>query len=290
MDEVPGRVTHPESTRILGVRLDPLDRAAAMERVIASLIAGTPLRIASVNLDVIRLARRDPSLAVALECADLALCDGKILQLVARAAGPAPPEQITGHDLVEACCALAAETESRVLLLGAAPRVAVRAAQRLALRYPGLVVAGEHGGRFAADGSAELAARLENRIRAFAPDFVFVGLGCPKQELWLERNLAHLGVTVGVGVGSVLDVLAGDLPRAPRWMQALALESLFQLLAAPRRYFTRYVLRDPPVLGATLIEALVRRAWRPRGVVSRLRGAVSRPRGVLVQERSRSAA
>lgn len=276
MDAIRGRVMDPASSRVLGVRLDPLDRKAAMERVIASLIDGAPLRIATVNLDFIRLARRDPRLAAALESADLALCDGKLLQLVVRVGGAAPPEQITGHDLVDDCCALAVETGKRVLLLGAAPGVAARAAHRLEMRHPGLVVAGEHGGWFGTDGVPEHATRLEKRFRAFAPHFVFVGLGCPKQELWLERNLAPLGITVGIGVGSVLDVLAGDLPRAPRWMRAGALESLFQLLAAPRRYLERYVLRDPPVLAAAVIEALGRRA--------------SRSRGVLVQERSRSAA
>lgn len=276
MDAIPSRMTPPEDTRVLGVRLDLLDRAAAIERVLRSLVEGMPLRIATINLDFIRLARRDSRLAAALESADLALCDGKLLQLVGRVGGSALPEQITGHDLVDICCALAAETGMRVLLLGAAPRVAVRAAQVLAARHPGLVVAGEHGGRFGADGTAQQAAKLENRIRAFAPDFVFVGLGCPKQELWLESNLARLGIRVGIGVGSVLDVLAGELPRAPRWMRACGLESLFQLLAAPRRYLERYVLRDPPVLAAAVIEALGRRA--------------SRSRGVLVQERSRSAA
>jgi N-acetylglucosaminyldiphosphoundecaprenol N-acetyl-beta-D-mannosaminyltransferase len=269
-------VTAPASSRVLGVRLDHLDRAAALGRVLHGLLEREPLRVATVNLDFIRLARRDAALAGALESADLALCDGQLLQLVGRVAGSAPPEQITGHDLVELCCALAAETGKRVLLLGAAPRVAARAAARLRELNPGLVVAGEHGGRFGPDGTAAQAARLENRVRAFAPDLVFVGLGCPKQELWLEQNLARLGITVGIGVGCVLDVLAGDLPRAPRWMRRCALESLFQALAAPRRYLARYVLRDPPVLGAALIEALGRRA--------------SRSRGVRVQERSRSAA
>lgn len=271
MDVAPGRLA---STRVLGVRLDPLDRTATLERVLRSLLAGTPLRIATVNLDFIRLARREPRLARALESADLALCDGKILQWVGRLGGSPPPAQITGHDLVEVCCALAAETGRRVLLLGAAPRVAFHAAQALAVRHPGLVVAGEHGGRFGADGEAQDPAWLEKRIRAFAPSFVFVALGCPKQELWLARNLARLGIPVGIGVGSVLDVLAGRLPRAPRWMRVSALESLFQLLAAPRRYFARYVLRDPPVLAAALAEALRRRLTGSRGV----------PR----QERSRS--
>jgi len=276
MDGLESGVARPESARVLGVRLDHLDPATTLERVLQSLVERTPLRIATINLDFIRLARRDPRLAAALESADLALCDGKILQLVGRLAGSAPPAQVTGHDLVDVCCALAAETRKRVLLLGAAPRVAVRAAQHLRARHPGLIVAGEHGGRFGVDGSAERAAWLENRIRAFAPDIVFVGLGCPKQELWLESNLARLGIMVGIGVGCVLDVLAGDLPRAPRWMRACALESFFQLLAAPRRYLTRYVLRDPPVLCAAVVEAFQ----------LRVRGS----RGVLVQERSRFSA
>jgi N-acetylglucosaminyldiphosphoundecaprenol N-acetyl-beta-D-mannosaminyltransferase len=262
--------------RILGVRLDPLERAAAIEHVLRSLLDGTPLRIATVNLDFIRLARREPRLAEALESADLATCDGKLLQWVVRLGGSAPPEQITGHDLVDACCALAAETGARVLLLGGAPRIAARAAQALRARHPGLVVAGEHGGRFDENGVPERAAVLEQRIRVFAPVFVFVGLGCPKQELWLARNLAPLGIRVGAGVGSVLDVLAGGLPRAPRWMQGAGLEALFQLLAAPRRYSARYVLRDPPVLALAILEAFQRR--------------VSWLRGGLVQERSRAGA
>jgi N-acetylglucosaminyldiphosphoundecaprenol N-acetyl-beta-D-mannosaminyltransferase len=264
------------STRVLDVRLDCLDRAATVARPLRALTTATPLCIATVNLDFVRLARTDGRLAAALERADLALCDGKLLQLVARAGGAAPPEQITGHDLVEVVCALAAELGKRVLLLGAAPRVAVRAARALAARHPGLVVAGEHGGRFGADGTTGRAAWLENRIRAFAPDVVLVGLGCPMQELWLEQNRARLGITVGIGVGSVLDVLAGDLPRAPRWMRACALESLFQVLATPRRYLARYVLRDPPVLWGALLEVLGRRATSSRGV--------------RVQERSRPAA
>ena len=274
MVELASRVATPPSTRVLGVRLDHVDLAGALERVVRALLERTTLRIATINLDFIRLARRDARLAAALESADLGLCDGKLLQLVGHVAGGAPPAQITGHDLVDPCCALAAEMGRRVLLLGAAPRVAARAASVLAARHPGLVVAGEHGGRFGADGTPANASRLENRIRAFAPDVVLVGLGCPKQELWLERDLARLGIPVGIGVGSVLDVIAGDLPRAPRWMQRCALESLFQLLAAPRRYGERYVLCDPPVLAAAIVEALGRR----------------RSRGVFVHARSRSVA
>lgn len=248
------------TNRVLDVRLDPLDRGAAIEHVLRSVLEGTRLRVATINLDVIRQAQRDARLGRILESAHLSLCDGKILQRVGQLGGALVPEQITGHDLVELGCALAAETRKRVLLLGAGPMVAVRAAQALAARHPGLVVAGEYGGRFDENGISDRAAVLEQRIRVFAPTFVFVGLGCPKQELWLARNQKRLGIPVGAGVGSVLDVLAGELPRAPRWMQVGALESLFQLLAAPRRYFRRYVLRDPPVLGAALVEALQRRA------------------------------
>ncbi len=260
-----------DNTRVLGVRLDPFDRAATMERVLRSVFEGTPLRIATIHLDLIRLAGRDPHLARALESADLALCNGKILQWIGCLAGRGLPEPITGHKLVDACCALAAETGRRVLLLGGAPRVAVRAAQRLAARHPGLMVAGEYGGRFDENGISDRAAVLEQRIRVFAPTFVFVGLGCSKQELWLAQNLVRLGIPVGIGVGKELDVLAGDLPR---WMQVGALEALFQLLAAPRRYFARYVLRHPPVLASAIFEALQRR--------------VTGSRGALVQERSRS--
>ena len=81
--------------------------------------------------------------------------------------------------------------------------------------------------------------------------------------MWIARNLKATGASVAIGLGGVFDTLSGRLPRAPRWMQASGMESLFQLAIAPRRYARRYLIDDPPTLASVAWRALVERMQRP---------------------------
>ena len=115
------------------------------------------------------------------------------------------------------------------------------AGRRLVAAYPGLVVAGHCEPPVAAID------RMPNRsivrlIQASRADVLLVALGHPKQELWIARHRHLLGVTVSIGVGCTLDLLAGKSKRAPRWMQGVGLEWLFRLSQEPRRLFARYVM------------------------------------------------
>jgi N-acetylglucosaminyldiphosphoundecaprenol N-acetyl-beta-D-mannosaminyltransferase len=84
--------------------------------------------------------------------------------------------------------------------------------------------------------------RVADAVRGAAPHVLFVALGAPKQEVWLQDHLAELGVPVGVGVGAAFDFVSGQVRRAPRWMRRVGLEWLFRVMVEPRRLWKRYAV------------------------------------------------
>jgi N-acetylglucosaminyldiphosphoundecaprenol N-acetyl-beta-D-mannosaminyltransferase len=168
-------------------------------------------------------------------------------------------------ELVDECCALAVETETSIFLLGAAPGVAVVAADRLRERFPRLRIVGVYAPPFEPLSEAENE-RILQTIDAARPDFLFVALGAPLQDQWIRQNRDRLDVPVCMGVGCVLDVLAGVVSRAPSWMQRAGLEWLFRLLQEPGRLWRRYIVDDVPALAWLVRRSLARSRTRsPRG-------------------------
>ena len=180
-------------------------------------------------------ARRDRAFAAAIAAADLIVADGVGVMLAARALGGGwgAVGRVTGMDLVEW---LAGPAAAPTFLLGGKPGVGARAAAMLADRFPAARVAGYWEG-----GSADEAddVRSVARIAAAGARAVLVAYGAPAQVLWVERNrfaLASSGVRAAIGVGGVMDYLAGTVPRAPAWMRALGLEWLYRLMRQPWRW------------------------------------------------------
>jgi N-acetylglucosaminyldiphosphoundecaprenol N-acetyl-beta-D-mannosaminyltransferase len=97
--------------------------------------------------------------------------------------------------------------------------------------------------------------RMVQLVREAAPGFLFVALGAPRQDLWIRDHLAQLGVPVAMGVGCVLDLLAGSVNRAPAWMQDSGLEWAYRLIQEPGRLWRRYLLTDLPMFGRLLLSA-----------------------------------
>lgn len=246
-----------------GVRIDPVDLPAAVDRLHAFLRSGRLNQIVTVNLDFVAIARRDPYFRDTLNAADLAVADGMPLVWVSRLTERPLPTRLTGIELVDECCRVAVETGTSVFLLGAAPGVAEIAAGCLCERFPGLRIAGVYAPPFGPL-SAEENERILRRVNAARPDFLFVALGAPQQDLWIRANRERLNASVAMGVGCALDLLAGRVSRAPGWMQRAGLEWLFRLLQEPGRLWRRYVVDDIPVLGWLVLQTLARgRAARP---------------------------
>ena len=194
--------------------------------------AGGAHQIATVNPEFLMKARCDAEFRATLQRAALCIPDGIGILWAARVRGAELRERVAGSDLVPLLAAEAAQYGWRIFYLGAAPGVAERTAQILAARYPGLIVAGCYAGSPAREEEDDIVAR----VRAARTDILLVAYGAPKQDLWLDRNLARTGAAVGIGVGGSFDFIAGISRRAPRWVQRMGLEWLYRLAREPWRW------------------------------------------------------
>lgn len=251
--------------RILGVDLDQAGMADVLERLDGFVREGKPRQVVTVNLQFVSEARNNPVFAQLINNADLAVADGMPLIWVSKLLGAPIAARITGHDLLSECAALAHEQGYSMYLLGGGSGAAKDAASRLRTMYPGLKIAGNHHGRFFNSGEAERQEELINTVRDLRPDFLFVALGCPKQELFVRRYMHALQVPVCVGIGGTLDVFTGHWKRAPEWMQHRGLEWVYRLAQDPGRLWKRYLLNDAPTTLRAVGSAVLQRASTLRG-------------------------
>ncbi len=238
----------PASVEVLGCRLDCVDIDEATARILAFARGNRPAQVVTLGTEMVVAARRDPTFRATLAASALNVCDTVGVLWAARRRGARIAARVTGAELLERLCAAAAKEALPIYLLGGAPGVAIEAAQRLAERYPGLRVAGAADGYF----PAERAATLAEEIARSGARMLFVGLGSPRQELWLAEYLAASGAGVGIGVGGAFDAVVGRVPRAPERWQRLNLEWLYRLLREPHRW--RRQLALPHFVALLLID------------------------------------
>jgi N-acetylglucosaminyldiphosphoundecaprenol N-acetyl-beta-D-mannosaminyltransferase len=165
------------------------------------------------------------------------------------------PARVAGSDLLPELCHAAAVRGYTVFLLGGAAGVPERAAARLRARFPRLRIAGHHAPPegFAPDEGAAAAAAVA-AVNAAKPALLFVGLGAPKQELWVHRHWSRLDATVAVCCGAAIDYAAGAQVRAPVWMQRAGAEWVWRLAREPGRLWRRYLVQDAAFVGIFLKE------------------------------------
>jgi N-acetylglucosaminyldiphosphoundecaprenol N-acetyl-beta-D-mannosaminyltransferase len=217
---------------LLGVPIDPLTQAQAVEWVAQAIVEGRPRVVISVNPERIMHAGRDPEFAAVLRGADLALADGAGVLWAARRLGHPLPERVAGVDFVKALAARGAAQQWRFFFLGGGPGVAEAAGRALAASYPGFILAGADAG--SPDPSAD--AVTVEAVRSSGAQVLLLAYGAAAEEAWLARNLGRSGAVVGMGVGGALDFLSGRTRRAPRWMRERGLEWMHRLSRQPWRW------------------------------------------------------
>jgi N-acetylglucosaminyldiphosphoundecaprenol N-acetyl-beta-D-mannosaminyltransferase len=232
---------------ILGVGVSAIDMRIALELIEGWISNGDRQYVCVTGVHGIIESQRDPGLRDAHNRSGLTTPDGMPLVWAGRAAGARTMERVYGPDLMLAFCDLAKARGFSSFFYGGRPGVANRLARRLEDLYPGLRVAGTYSPPFRAPSAAEdeEIVRLINEAR---PDVVWVGLGTPKQELWMAAHTAALDASVLIGVGAAFDIHAGLSPQAPRWMQRSGLEWAFRLAHEPRRLWRRYLYSNPRFL------------------------------------------
>lgn len=216
--------------RILGKPVHLVDMQGAVAWLLGQASAGNKQFVLAMNPEKIMKAREDEELARIIENkATLLIADGVGLVIAARILGLPRVSRVTGVGLFEEMVAAAAREGRSVFLYGAAEPVVTKAAEVLKQRFPSLTIVGiQHG--YEPDGQV-----VADRIKAAGPDFLFTALGSPKQEKWIAGHLDELPIKVVMGVGGSFDVLAGNVKRAPVWMQKAGLEWLHRLLKQPSR-------------------------------------------------------
>lgn len=209
-------------------------------------------------------ARRERNVAIAQENADLVLPDGMPFVWMARLAGKSPISRVCGIDLLPAACRFGVERKWRHFFYGASPAVLETLSKRLNELYPGIEIVGTLSPPFRPLTTAENADHIA-QIRAAKPDFVWVSLSTPKQDLWMNEHNGKLGGVTMVGVGAAFDINAGDIPRAPLWMQKSGLEWVYRLMCEPRRLWKRYAVTIPAFVVLGTQELVWRRfGFEPR--------------------------
>ena len=239
---------------LLGIPFDNLTIAEALDRIDDMVASGKPHYVVTANVDFCVQSFEDVELRRILVEAHLTLCDGTPLLWASRLFGNPLPERVAGADLVPMLINRASEKGYRIFFLGGAPQVTQQAVQQLERLYPQVVIAGHYSPPFRPllDMNHD---EIAERIRAARPDLLFVSFGCPKAEKWMAMHYRRLGVPVSIGVGATIDFLAGNVRRAPNWMQRAGLEWLFRMAQEPRRLCSRYA-KDLRQIGWPLLSQL----------------------------------
>jgi N-acetylglucosaminyldiphosphoundecaprenol N-acetyl-beta-D-mannosaminyltransferase len=229
----------------------PVDRVTRGEAlaIVADLVSrGEGGAVFTPNVDHVVLADENPRMRAAYARASLSLADGMPLLWVSRLSGDPLPEKISGSDFTPLVLEQAAERGWGVYFLGGAPGVAALARDKLKQSLPRLQVVGVEAPRIDPDSPPQAYAEIVARIRASGASLVFVALGAPKQELWIDSVREASRPAVFLAVGASLDFVAGTVARAPQWMSSVGLEWAFRLAKEPRRLWKRYLVRDPKFL------------------------------------------
>ncbi len=228
-------------TSILGIGVDGLTMEQAVGRALRLMDERRGAYVCTPNPEMLWLCQKDAALRGCVNGAALVLPDGVGVLLGARLLGQPLPERVTGIDFASA---LLSRMQGRVFLLGGKPGVAERAAQTIRTRFPAVTVAGVCDGYFTDTGA------VVRMIDAAQPDFLMVCLGMGKQERFMAQLAGDTHIGLMAGLGGTLDVLAGDIPRAPEFFIRCRLEWLYRLGREPRRIGR--VMRLPLYLAAVV--------------------------------------
>jgi len=241
---------------LLGVAINAVPFGQVLDRVLRAPATGERLGIHFATAHSMVEASGSPALRAAF-AQGLVEPDGMPLVWLGRRDGLAV-ERVCGPDFMPALIEAGLPLGRRHYFYGGAPGIPEALAEALSARYPGMIVAGLLSPPFRPLSEAEDEAIVAQINRA-APDYVWVGLGAPKQDLWVASHRSRLNAAALLAVGAAFDFHAGRRRRAPRWMQRTGTEWLFRLLSEPRRLAGRYTRTNLAFVRLVIAERLRRR-------------------------------
>lgn len=242
-----------------GVRLHRMTESECVRHVLDELDAGRGGWVVTANLDHLRRLVRDQSYVALCREATLVVADGMPLVWASRLQRTPLPERVAGSNLIWSLTEGASRRGRRVFLLGGTEGTAARTGEIFQSRFPDLRLAGVHFPPFGFERDANAIQTLKDALSEAKPDIIYVALGSPKQEQLIARLRGHVPGAWWLGVGISFSFIAGEVRRAPRWMQRCGLEWVHRLGQEPRRLMRRYLIDDLPFGVSLLASAAGRR-------------------------------
>jgi N-acetylglucosaminyldiphosphoundecaprenol N-acetyl-beta-D-mannosaminyltransferase len=240
---------------ILGCPFAAISFDETVARLSEAVLGDGHMQIVPGSIDTIAKLRRHSDFGPLLWRCDLVVADGKPIVWFAALLKDPIRGRVSGTELVWKCAELSAQTGFVVALIGGAGDVAERAAIMMKRKFPEaklqpIVTPFPLG--------AKESEKVVEAVRNCGAKIVLAALGAPRQEKWIHDWLPSSEAAVGIGIGSAFDIISGDRPRAPQWMQDAGLEWFYRMLQEPRRLGRRYLIENLPVLGWLAHELLCR--------------------------------
>lgn len=245
-------MVNTQRIRFLNTYIDNLTSAEARDCVDSLIQEGGTHYVVTPNSDIVVKMQDDPELKNVCEKADLILTDGQMIVNISKWTGNPIKERVCMTDFVWDIFNLAVERKYKVFLFGGKENVLESAVKNIIKKVPELNIVGTFSPPLGFENDPEQLKVANERIRTSKTDILLVFLGCPKQEKFIARNRDIYQVPISITMGGCVDFIAGDVKRAPVWMQKAGLEWFYRFLQEPRRLFKRYFIDDMRIFGMVL--------------------------------------
>ncbi len=233
---------------LFGIKIDSINMREALNRIedwVAAAedpVKGECKYVVTPNVDHTVLLQENEALQNAYVEAEMVLADGHPIVWASRLLRKPLPERVPGSELVPKLFGRFEQNKRplRVFLLGAATGVAARAADNMKKQWPNVETVGVYSPPMGFENDQNETDIILGRLALCRPDVVVVGLGAPKQEIWVHKHYKQFHAKAAFCVGATIDFLAGEKQRAPVWMQKTGIEWLHRMMSEPNRLVKRY--------------------------------------------------
>lgn len=245
---------------ILGVRVSAITYTDALREIGRWIVEGKRHYVCVAAVHLLMECPKNRTLLGGVNGAGLVTPDGMPLVWLLRLYGRKNAQRVYGPTLTVKLCALAARRGWRVFLLGGASGQSNEVERALLRQFPKLRIVGRHDTPVRPIPSVQNK-KIIAKINQTKPELVFIGLGCPRQELWMIENRKKLDAPVLIGVGAAFDFLSGSVRQAPVWIQHAGLEWMYRLLREPKRLWYRYTVMNATFVWLVLKQLLCKKRF-----------------------------
>jgi N-acetylglucosaminyldiphosphoundecaprenol N-acetyl-beta-D-mannosaminyltransferase len=244
---------------ILGVKISAIDMNDACSFVEDVILRRQKKYICVCPVSMIMECKRNEKVSRSVNSADLATPDGMAVVWIGKMLGHKNIRRVYGPELMQNICYISVKKGYKHYFYGANQDTLNKLQERLKEEYSGLIINGSLSPPFR-QLTEEEDNKIVEKINQSNSDIVWVGLGSPKQDLWMYEHRGRINAPVMIGVGAAFDFLAGTKPQAPIWVRNSGFEWLFRLVTEPKRLWRRYLV-DCPLFIVYVLTDLIHKSF-----------------------------